>query len=105
MIFPMETDEMTKPAKDTRHTPRSLRVVRGLTQRQVAAVAGVTEKTVFELETGEDVTLDTIRSIARALEVTPDTLVAAHEVERERRGTSRARPRSKKPGQGSRRVA
>lgn len=81
---------------DMRHTPKSLRGRLGLTQAEVAKRASVTQRTVVDLEAGVDLRLDSFRALARALEVTTETLVAAHDVERERRASRKAPPPRKR---------
>lgn len=66
------------------HTPRSLRALAGLTKEALAAQACVSRRTIDALESGEDVTLDTLRRVAAALDVQIDILVAAHDVQRQR---------------------
>lgn len=73
---------------DLPHTPHSLRALRRLTKVQLAEKAGVTDRTIRQLEAGEDVSLETLRSVARALEVTFEVLVAAHDVARSRKGAA-----------------
>lgn len=76
---------MEQEQADTRHTPRTLRVLAGLTQIELAEKAGgLSDRTIRNLEDGEDVSLDTLRSVAAALGVTFEVLVAAHTVQRER---------------------
>ncbi|MCC7138146.1 MAG: helix-turn-helix transcriptional regulator [Planctomycetes bacterium] len=70
------------------HTPRTLRVLADLTQIELAERAGISDRTVRQLEDGDDVTLDTLRRVAAALGVAFDVLVAAHDVQRTRRGAA-----------------
>lgn len=64
------------------HTPRSLRVRLGLTQIQLEERSGVTARTIGCFEDGDDVSLDTLRSLAPALEVDVATLITALDTER-----------------------
>jgi len=72
---------------DLRHTPRSLRVRLGLTQLELAARAGVADRTVRNLEDGLDITLENLRAIAGTLEVSAAVLLEALDAERARRHT------------------
>ena len=61
------------------HLPRlrALRRRAGLTQRELAARAGLTHSTVAYLETGKHAALpSTVRKLAAALGVPPDELAA-----------------------------
>ena len=70
---------------DLRHTPRSLRARLGLTQIDLATRARVADRTVRNLEDGLDVSLENLRAIAAALDVSPKILLDALEAERDRR--------------------
>lgn len=70
------------------HTPRTLRVLAGLTQIELAKAADISDRTVRQLEYGEDVTLDTLRRVAAALGVGFDDLVRAHDEQRTRKGAA-----------------
>lgn len=59
------------------HTPRSLRVARGLTLMAVAKAAGVSTQTVARIESGRPGQERTTAAVARVLGVTPLELVAA----------------------------
>lgn len=51
---------------------RALRLERGLTQAQLAEIAGVNQATVSKVERGEtNITMDKIEAIAAALKVEP----------------------------------
>jgi transcriptional regulator with XRE-family HTH domain len=87
----------------TSHTPKSLRVRLDLTQQQVAdratelakksdPEASVSVQTVARLEDGKDVSLDSLRWLAPALEVTREALLTAIDVIQRRAEASRAKP-------------
>lgn len=97
---------------DATHTPASLRVRLGLTQAQVAERASefarkrdpkesVSISTIGRLEDGRDVSLDSLRDIAPALETTIEALIAAIDVVRTRHVESRSKPRGRKSKAGA----
>lgn len=70
---------------DTRHTPKSLRVRLGLTTREVAEKAGISQRCVVAIEAGNDPAVSTLTALAPVLGVTREALIEAVEVERARR--------------------
>lgn len=70
----METNATSLP-----HTPRSLRVLAGISQRALARQAGRSVSTVAALESGGSVTAASVEDIARALGVAPWVLWRARE--------------------------
>lgn len=90
------------PGMDTKpHTPASLRAVLALSAADLAArataiaretdpAAYVSPQTVLRMERGLGVHLDHLRSIARALDVSIDALLAAIDTERARRAKGAA---------------
>lgn len=62
----------------TPHTPRSLRTRLGITQEQLAKLAGVSVQSVAAAEAGSDgLRLATLEALAHALDVEPAELVEA----------------------------
>jgi transcriptional regulator with XRE-family HTH domain len=61
---------------------RSVRRSRGLTQRDLAAAAGISQPRIYQVETGAKPLMqpDTVASLARALHVDPDLLCGRFEV-------------------------
>jgi transcriptional regulator with XRE-family HTH domain len=53
---------------------RRLRLMRALSQEELAARAGVSRNTVVRAEQGEDIRPSSVRKLARALGVSPATL-------------------------------
>jgi transcriptional regulator with XRE-family HTH domain len=53
---------------------RYWRVQRALHQEELAREAGVSMATLWRIETGRPATLETVRKLAKALEVTPADL-------------------------------
>ena len=74
----------------TPHTPASLRTVLGKSQQEIADAAGVSVRTIRNLEEGDDVSLDSLRGIAPVLEVSFDALIAAIDTARARRAAGAA---------------
>ena len=62
---------------------KSLRELKGLSQNELARRAGINRPTISELESGrqQDVTVETARRLARALEVSLNMLVGEDEEE------------------------
>ncbi len=62
---------------------KSLRELKGLSQNELARRAGINRPTISELESGrqQDVTVETARRLARALEVSLNMLVGDDEEE------------------------
>ncbi len=58
-------------------TLRKLRVVKGLSQEKLARMADVANNTIIKIEAGknQNPTLDTLKKIAKALEVSVDNLI------------------------------
>jgi transcriptional regulator with XRE-family HTH domain len=75
---------------DLRHTPRSLRARLGLTQGEVAKRAGVSLRTITNIEAGADLGLANLRAIAGALEIPIEVLVGAIDTVRARKQRRRA---------------
>lgn len=67
------------------HTPKSLRARRGFSQLELAERSGVSDRTIRNLEDGLDVSLESVRALAAALDVEVPALIAAIDVERARR--------------------
>ena len=63
-------------------TPKSLRARHGLRQADLAEKAQVALRTVSEIDAGHDVSVRSIRRVARVLDVSPGLLVDAMERER-----------------------
>ena len=63
-------------------TPKSLRARYGLRQSDIAERAQVAMRTVSEIDAGHDVSVRSIRRVARVLDVSPGLLVDAMERER-----------------------
>jgi len=59
-------------------TFRKLREVKGLSQEKLVRLADVTNNTIIKIEAGknQNPTLDTLRKIAKALEVSVDDLIS-----------------------------
>lgn len=55
--------------KTKRHPLKAIRQQRGLSQEQLAALAGVNASTVCRIERGHETKLSTLRAVARALRV------------------------------------
>lgn len=60
---------------------RRLRERRLLTQEQLGKLAGVGEITIHRIESGKPARLSTLRKLADALAVTPDTLLGEDSAE------------------------
>lgn len=58
-------------------TLRKLREAKGLSQEKLARLADVSNNTIIKIETGknQNPTLDTLKKIARALDVSVDRLI------------------------------
>ena len=56
---------------------RRIRKAKGLTQEKLARLADLTNNTIIKIETGknQNPTLDTLRKISKALEVSVDELI------------------------------
>lgn len=70
---------MSMSATAIPHTPRTLRVLCGLSQERLALRAGKSVRTIAAVESGGRVTYDTLASYARAVGVTTSVLVQAFE--------------------------
>lgn len=59
-------------------TLRKLREQKGLTQEKLARLADVSNNTVIKIEAGknENPTLDTLKKLAKALDISVDDLIA-----------------------------
>lgn len=80
---------------DAPHTPKSLRARLALSQEALAARCGelgddVSVRTIQRLEDGGDVSLDSLRAIARGLGVEPQALIEAIDAERTRKAEGSA---------------
>lgn len=84
---------------DTRHTPRSLRARLDMSIEQLVQKSGVSRRAIQDLEDGKDVSLKTVRSIASALDVTREVLIAAIDVEQARR--TEHQPKSRRRAKGA----
>jgi HTH-type transcriptional repressor of puuD len=64
---------------------REIRETQGMSQRRLAALAGITQAALFRLETGEtDPRLSTLRQIAKALGVTVGEIIGETKPARKR---------------------
>ncbi|MDP9439830.1 MAG: helix-turn-helix domain-containing protein [Actinomycetota bacterium] len=77
-------DDPPRPAKGVPLPGlRELRRMRGLSQRETAERAGITQGTVWQLETGRRGAYPrTIKRLCRALRVTPEDLICGGDPER-----------------------
>jgi transcriptional regulator with XRE-family HTH domain len=67
---------MSETVKDFRHNLKQLRELRGLTQAEVGARAGIAAASVSHFETGQRLpSLDSLVKLADALEVSLDALL------------------------------
>lgn len=55
---------------------RALRETRGFTQQTLATYAGIAIRTLASLEGGQDVSMETLRKLATALQASPDELLS-----------------------------
>jgi transcriptional regulator with XRE-family HTH domain len=55
---------------------RAMRERKGFTQAELAKAAGLSETTVVRIEQGKDAYPSTLRKLAKALAVAPESLVA-----------------------------
>ena len=60
------------------HTPKTLRVLAGLTQLEAAQRAGLDPRTVYAVEMGEATTTTTLAALALAYGIAPGELFEAH---------------------------
>ena len=74
----LETDAGSALRERFARNLRQLRMQKGLTQEQLASAAGIGRPFVNQLERGHfSATLETIASLAFALETTPEALILA----------------------------
>lgn len=79
-----QKDHSPRPAKGVPlQGLRALRKWRGLSQREAAEMAGITQDTVSQLETGRRGAYPrTIKRLSRALRVAPEALTGGGDAER-----------------------